>query len=158
MYNPILVRLCQPATRLIDEVGRTRDGRRSQAGQQRCAVLALQVLHDQVGRLVGCATAIDDRDQVRVLEFPSHPRLVFEAAHEFAIGGEFWTNELHGESACQGDMPRFVDVAHSSSPQNSNDGVPVGNRGAHAGIILLETDRIRRVETSTRRTRRGLAR
>jgi hypothetical protein len=76
----------------------------------------LDVLHGDVVGALPCA-AVEDRDDVRVLQPGGRLGLALEAHHELAVLGEAPVEDLQGDPPVQGGVLGEPDFGHAAAPE-----------------------------------------
>ena len=103
-------------------VDRDRDGRRAVADEQLLERAAVQVLHRDVVGAFGLA-AVEDRDDVRVVEAGGALRLAAEALDELVVVGVPLVQELQRHAAAELLVLGEVDVGHPTRAELAQDQV-----------------------------------
>src|SRR3712207_495041 len=131
-----LVGEARGAQHLDDEVDRADRVQRRLVGGDLLERAPLQVLHRDVRRPVPLA-AVEDADDVGVLQPGGARRLAAEALHELLVLGEAPMQELERDVAPELLVDRAVDVGHPARPDAVLDAVAAVHHGA--GLEVAQT-------------------
>jgi len=131
--DPVAVRERERTEDLPRVVDCDRDRRRSVADEQLLERAPVQVLHcDVVGAL--CAAAVEDRDDVRVVETGCALRLAPEALHELLVGCVSLVEQLQRDAAPELLVLCQVDVGHPARAELALDHIAPVERPVDQGV------------------------
>ena len=114
------MRLGEGRGHLLEELDRAVGRERALAAEQVVQVLAVDELHGDVADAAGLAHGVDLHD-VGMLDGRGGAGLALEAGDEAAVGGEALGEDLDGDEAVEGGLPRLVDGPHAASAEDLHD-------------------------------------
>ena len=119
MGDPVAVRLVERVGDLHGDFQRLVQRERSlfESGRER---LPVEVRHDDEMGAAGFTDVVDAAD-VRMVERRDRPRFPFEPLPQIGIAGDVWLQHLDRDAAIEPRVARFVDLAHSASPEGGED-------------------------------------
>jgi hypothetical protein len=117
------------------EVERRAQRQLPDAPEPRREALALEVLHDDVGRAVRQRPVVVRLDDVRVPDGVRRARLLKEAAHDLGVGRVLRVQHLDGRLAPEARMLREIHDAHPALAELRRDSVVPDGRAEQGGRL-----------------------
>ena len=134
MDDPVAMRERERAEDLPRVVDRDRDRRRAVADEQLLERAPVEVLHRDVVGALGAA-AVEDRDDVRVVQAGGALRLAPEPLDELLVGGMPVVEQLQRDAASELLILGEIDVRHPARAELALDHVALVEDAVDQGVV-----------------------
>jgi len=112
--DPVIVRLGERRTGLREEARRAPELHRPLALEHGREIVALDVLHDEIERVLELAE-VERVDDVRMVELAYGLRLEPKAVNHLVLRGHLWREDLHGGDLAEAQVLDAIHDAHSAA-------------------------------------------